>query len=136
MGLVDRGLWERRHVDASAIEEEFRGPKGRGWLLRWLPSRAHDNGMYLVFANGVGVDDDEIRTGCAMIIDPYGRIVSETCRACDDIVVADLDPSLFQQNTGRRWIRTRRPDLYQALVQSTGRELDTRTALREEKDFC
>ena len=25
-----------------------------GWLMRWLPSRAHDNGMFLVFSNGVG----------------------------------------------------------------------------------
>lgn len=26
------------------------------------------------FSNGVGVDDDEIRTGNSMILDPYGRI--------------------------------------------------------------
>ena len=31
--------------------------------MRWLPSRAHDNGMFLIFSNGVGVDDDGIRTG-------------------------------------------------------------------------
>ena len=28
-------------------EAELCGPKGRGWLMRWLPSRAHDNGMFL-----------------------------------------------------------------------------------------
>jgi hypothetical protein len=28
-----------------------------------LPARAHDNGVFLVYSNGVGVDDDEIRTG-------------------------------------------------------------------------
>ena len=42
--------------------------------MRWLPARAHDNGIFLVFSNGVGVDDDEVRTGNAMVIDPYGRV--------------------------------------------------------------
>jgi predicted amidohydrolase len=70
MGLIDRRLWDNRHTDPEAIEREFRGDKGRGWLMRWLPSRAHDNGLFLIFSNGVGVDDDEIRTGNAMILDP------------------------------------------------------------------
>lgn len=127
MGLVDRKLWENRHRDPEAIEEELRGPKGRGWLLRWLPARAHDNGLFLVFSNGVGIDDDEIRTGNAMILDPYGRILAETCKAGDDMVVADLEASLLHQCTGRRWIRSRRPELYAPLTAPTGAEEDTRT---------
>jgi hypothetical protein len=63
MGLVDKALWENRHADPEPIEAELRGPKGRGWLMRWLPARAHDNGLFLVYSNGVGVDDNEIRTG-------------------------------------------------------------------------
>ncbi len=126
MGLVDRRLWENRHADPQAIEEEFRGPKGRGWLMRWLPARAHDNGMFLIFSNGVGVDDDEIRTGNAMILDPYGRILAETWRAGDDMVIADLDESLLDKSTGSRWIRTRRPELYHPLTVPTGREEETR----------
>ena len=35
------------------------------------------------------LDDDEIRTGNAMVLDPYGRVLAETCRAGDDVVVAD-----------------------------------------------
>jgi len=70
MGLIDRSLWDNRAEDRETIEEEFRGPKGRGWIKRWLPARAHDNGLFLVFSNGVGVDDDEVRTGNAMILDP------------------------------------------------------------------
>src|ERR1051326_6590409 len=46
MGTIDRAHWDNRHVDAEAIEREFRGDKGRSWLMRWLPSRAHDNGMF------------------------------------------------------------------------------------------
>ncbi|HOZ48073.1 MAG TPA: nitrilase family protein [Candidatus Hydrogenedentes bacterium] len=126
MGLVDRVLWDNRARDPEAIEEEFRGPKGRAWLLRWLPTRAHDNGLFLVFSNGVGVDDDEVRTGNAMIIDPYGRILAETWKAADRMVVADLDARLAERNTGRRWIRTRRPELYGLLARPTGIEQDTR----------
>jgi predicted amidohydrolase len=54
MGLIDPALWEGRARDPAAIEAEFRGPKGREWLLRWLPSRAHDNGVFILFSNGVG----------------------------------------------------------------------------------
>ena len=43
--------------------------------MRWLPARAHDNGMFIIFSNGVGRDEEEVRTGNAMVIDPYGRIV-------------------------------------------------------------
>ncbi len=126
MGLVDRTAWERRHQDPETIEQELRGPKGRGWLMRWLPSRAHDNGIFLVFSNGVGVDDDEIRTGNSAIFDPYGRILAETWKAGDDMVVADLDASLLAESTGRRWIRTRRPELYSPLAVPTGNEVDVR----------
>lgn len=126
MGLIDRQLWDNRAQDAEAIEQEFRGPKGRGWLMRWLPSRAHDNGMFLIFSNGVGVDDDEIRTGNSMILDPHGRILVETCKAGDDMVVADLDGSLVGPSGGQDYLKARRPDLYGPLTEKTGREEDAR----------
>ena len=126
MGLIDPALWANRFADPGPIEREFRGDKGRGWLMRWLPSRAHDNGLFLIFSNGVGVDDDEIRTGNAMILDPYGRILAETHQAGDAMVIADLDASLLETATGRRWIRARRPELYEPLTVRTGRERDTR----------
>jgi predicted amidohydrolase len=127
MGVIDRALWDRRQLEPAAIEAEFRGDKGRGWLLRWLPARAHDNGLFLVFSNGVGTDDDEVRTGNAMILDPYGRILSETWLAADAMVVADLAASLRARCTGTRWIRARRPELYGPLTQPTGCEQNTRS---------
>ncbi len=133
MGLIDRRLWENRRADPEAIEAELRGPKGREWLTRWLPSRAHDNGMFLVFSNGVGVDDNEIRTGNAMVLDCYGRILAETWKPDDDMVVADLDTSLLERCTGRRWIRTRRPELYGPLAVPTGLEEDTRKVRFDKK---
>jgi predicted amidohydrolase len=133
MGLVERALWDNRGADPEAIEAELRGPKGREWLMRWLPSRAHDNGVFLIFSNGVGVDDDEIRTGNAMVLDPYGRILAETWRADDEMVVADLEASLLEQSTGRRWMRTRRPELYGPLTVPTGLEEDTRSVRFDEQ---
>lgn len=128
MGLIDPKLWHNRHADPQAIEEAFRGPKGREWLLRWLPARAHDNGLFLVFSNGVGEDTGEVRTGNAMILDPYGRILAETWQADDRMVTADLDLSLLPLSTGRRWIRGRKPELYGILTQPLGHEMDPRSA--------
>ena len=132
MGLIDRAVWDRRHEDPAAIEAEFRGQKGRGWITTWLPARAHDNGMFIAFSNGVGVDGDEIRTGNAMILDPFGRILVETWKAADDFVIADLDPALLQGTLGDMFLRTRRPELYQALLEKIGGETDMRTARFDE----
>ena len=127
MSRIDIQLWEERKTHLVELEAEFRGPKGRGWLMRWLPSRAHDNGMFLLFSNGVGRDDDEVRTGNAMILDPYGEILSESGSVDDDMVVAHLDASLLPFSSGQRWMKSRRPELYGLLTQKTGKEQDTRT---------
>ena len=132
MGVIDAQLWENRHADPKAIEREFLSEKGRGWLMRWLPSRAHDNGVFMIFANGVGVDDDEIRTGNAMILDPYGRILTETWKAANDMVVHDLDKALLHKATGREWMAARRPEMYTLLTQRTGLEKDTHILKFEE----
>jgi predicted amidohydrolase len=126
MKPVDHAIWARREQEPAAVEAELCGPKGRGWLMRWLPSRAHDNGMFLLFSNGIGPDDDEIRTGNAMVLDPYGEVIAETRAAGDAIVVADLDASLQPTSSGRRWMRARRPELYEALTRRTGNEQETR----------
>lgn len=129
MGVINRELWDNRLSQPKEIENELKGPKGKEWLMRWLPSRAHDNGMYVIFSNGVGVDDNEIRTGNSMIIDPYGRIVVETCKAGDDMVIADIDLSLVDGSTGRSWISTRRPELYEEMTRPSGNEISTREAI-------
>ena len=127
MGTIDPQVWQRRHDDPATIEAEILGPKGRQWLMRWLPARAHDNGLFLVFSNGIGVDDDEVRTGNSMILDPYGDVLAESLKAADDMVVANLDPTIQPSSTGRRWLKSRRPDLYDPLTKPTGIEQDTRT---------
>lgn len=132
MGVIERRVWEERRAHPAAIEAELTGDKGRAWLMRWLPSRAHDNGLFVVFSNGIGIDDDEVRTGNAMILDPYGRILAETWKADDAMVVADLDARLLEHSTGSRWISTRRPELYGPLTVPTGREKGTRAVRFDE----
>jgi predicted amidohydrolase len=133
MKPIDPSIWHARHKDPEALRREFQGDKGRAWLMRWLPSRAHDNGLFLLFANGVGLDDDEVRTGNAMILDPYGRTLAESDAIEDDLVVADLDLTLLPLSTGRRWIRGRRPELYGSLSLPLGHEMSPQEARFSEK---
>ena len=126
MGRIDVSLWKERESRRAELEEEFRGEKGRGWLMRWLPARAHDNGLFVLFSNGVGQDDNEVRTGNAMILDPYGRVLTETWAAEDCRVTANLDLSLIERSTGARWIKARRPELYDSLMNKADNQSDTR----------
>ncbi|MCT6518475.1 nitrilase family protein [Proteus vulgaris] len=124
MKPIPMALWENRHHDPQSLQEAFQGEHGRGWLMRWLPARAHDNGMFVLFSNGVGRDEEEIRTGNAMILDPYGRVIKESKAINDDMVIADLDLTLLDKSTGRRWITGRRPELYSILTTKLGNEQD------------
>lgn len=126
MKTIDPQLWEERETRADELLAEFQGPKGRGWLMRWLPSRAHDNGMFLLFSNGVGRDDDEVRTGNAMILDPYGEVLAESKALGNDMVIAEMDLSLIPTSNGKRWMKARRPELYSLIAQRTGEEEETR----------
>ena len=134
MGAIDVTLWENREKNPEVIEAEFKGPKGREWLLKWMPARAHDNGIYIIFSNGVGRDDNEVRTGNSMILDPYGDLLAETWKAGNDMVVADLKADTRHMCTGVRWIRSRRPELYDAIATPTGREKDIRTVRFSHED--
>lgn len=116
-GKIDRKLWDNRHRDPVPLAMEFQGPKGRGWLMHWLPTRAYENGVYYVFSNAVGVDHDTIKTGNAMVIDPYGEILVESKALGDDVVVALCTPEKIGRSGGRRYLRARRPELYAKLVE-------------------
>jgi len=126
MGLIDRELWDNRQADGDAIAAELVGPKGREWLMRWLPSRAYDNGCYLVFSNGIGPDGAEIRTGNAAILDPHGRVLAETSAAGDDMVVATLSPDSLEHCLGRMHCQARRPEMYGRLTEPVSQRVDTK----------
>ena len=115
-GFVDPELWKNKMANQDILRKEFDGPKGREWLLKWLPSRAYDNAVYAIFSNPIGMDDDQLKNGCSMIIDPYGDIIAE-CRLLDDeIATATLTPDKLEKAGGYRYIKARRPDLYKDIV--------------------
>jgi predicted amidohydrolase len=118
-GLVDPALWKNRLHDPVALRQEFEGPKGRGWLLRWLPARAWENGVYAVFTNPIGMDYGQVRNGNSMVLDPFGEIIAE-CRALDDdLCLAQCTREKIELSSGRRYLRARRPDLYTPLVEAS-----------------
>ena len=80
--------------------------------MKWLPSRAYDNAVYVIFSNPIGMDDDQLKNGCSMIIDPFGDILEECRKLDDDIVTATLSLEKLTQAGGHRYIQARRPDLY------------------------
>ena len=115
-GFVDPELWKNRESDPTSLRLEFDGMKGRGWLMKWLPSRAYDNGIYVVFSNPIGMDDDQLKNGCSMIIDPFGDVISECRTLGDDFVTAVITPEKLTQSGGYRYLQARRPDLYRDII--------------------
>jgi 5-aminopentanamidase len=115
-GFVDPELWANRETDPTSLRLEFEGMKGRSWLMKWLPARAYDNGIYVIFSNPIGMDDDQLKNGCSMIIDPFGDILEE-CRTFDDsFVTATVTPEKLMQSGGYRYLKARRPELYRDIL--------------------
>jgi hypothetical protein len=66
----------------------------------------------------VGIDDDTIKPGLAMILDPFGEVLVESRVLGDDVVVALLTAEKLTQSSRRRYLRARRPELYGKLVET------------------
>jgi predicted amidohydrolase len=120
-GYVDDKYWQNRETDPVSLRLEFDGPKGRGWLMRWLPARAYDNGVYYAFTNPIGYDGEHLKNGNSMIIDPYGEILSEIKSFEDDITIATITKEKIPLSGGFRYKNARRPDLYRDII---GKEHD------------
>jgi len=115
-GFVDPELWIKRDIDPAPLRAEFDGLKGREWLMKWLPARAYDNAVYVIFANAIGMDDDQLKNGCSMIIDPYGGIVAECRKLGDDIACATLQSDHLTLAGGSRYLAARKPELYGDII--------------------
>jgi predicted amidohydrolase len=111
-GTVDPEVWHNRERNPVRCRQEFDGPKGRGWLMRWLPARAYENGVFAIYTNPIGVEAGTIKPGGSMILDPFGEILEECRTLGDEVVVATLDPEKIQVASGQSYIRARRPELY------------------------
>lgn len=115
-GFADPALWANREADPTSLRLEFDGLKGRAWLMKWLPARAYDNAVYVVFSNPIGMDDDQLKNGCSMIIDPFGDILVECRQLGNDVVTATCTPEKLRQAGGYRYRSARRPDLYRDII--------------------
>lgn len=115
-GFVDPALWTDRVANEKMLRQEFDGLKGRAWLMKWLPARAYDNGIYAIFSNPIGMDDDQLRNGCSMIIDPFGEIIAECRELGDGFVLAELTRDKLSNAGGSRYIKARKPDLYRDII--------------------
>ena len=115
-GFVDPKLWENREADPTSLRMEFDGLKGRAWLMKWLPARAYDNALYAVFSNPIGMDDDQLKNGCSMVLDPYGDILAECRNFSDDFVMATLTEEKLKLAGGYRYMKARRPELYKDII--------------------
>ena len=115
-GFIDPALWHNRENDPTSLRLEFDGMKGRAWLMKWLPARAYDNAVYVVFSNPIGMDDDQLKNGCSMIIDPFGDILSECRILGDGFTTAVLTRDKLTQAGGHRYTLARKPDLYRDII--------------------
>jgi 5-aminopentanamidase len=115
-GFVDAKLWEDKISNAAVLRKEFDGDKGRNWLMKWLPARAYDNGVYVVFSNPIGLDDEQLKNGCSMILNPFGEIMAE-CRSLEnESAIAEISPELLKLAGGYRYRNARRPELYGKII--------------------
>ena len=115
-GFVDDTLWQNRAHDPEALRAEFDGPKGREWLMRWLPARAYDNGVYYVFTNPIGYDGSHLKNGNSLVLDPYGSLMTEIRSFENAISLATLTEEKLARAGGRRYRNARRPELYRSII--------------------
>ncbi|SKB30011.1 Predicted amidohydrolase [Salegentibacter holothuriorum] len=115
-GYVAHKYWENRENDPIPLRMEFDGPKGRRWLMRWLPARAYDNGVYYAFTNPIGYDGEHLKNGNSMIIDPYGEVLSEIRSFENDITVSKITKEKIQSSGGWRYKNARKPELYKDIL--------------------
>ena len=115
-GFVDPELWKDKKANQQILNKEFDSLKGREWLMKWLPARAYDNAIYAIFSNAIGMDDDQLKNGRSMIIDPFGDIMAECRELEDEIVIAELTEDKLTKAGGYRYMKARRPDLYRDII--------------------
>ncbi|MBE9512338.1 MAG: nitrilase family protein [Bacteroidetes bacterium] len=115
-GYVDDKLWQEREINPDPLRKEFDGPKGREWLMRWLPARAYDNGVYYVFTNPIGYDGEHLKNGNSMILDPYGDVLTEIKSFENHISIATATDDKLTLSGGYRYKKARKPALYKDII--------------------
>jgi N-carbamoylputrescine amidase len=91
----------------------------RRTVLTYVPSRAYDNGVYVVHLDQVGEASADMRfPGFSVILGPDGQVLAETRGGREEMIVADLNSRIFEDVRSRPdfSLRARRPDIYDELT--------------------
>jgi predicted amidohydrolase len=95
-----------------------------------IPTRAMENTVYVMAVNRVGQESGFRFIGASSIVDPSGRSLARASADSEEILLADIDPSIARQKRlvrvpGRHEIdriADRRPRFYETLVRPNGRD--------------
>jgi N-carbamoylputrescine amidase len=82
-----------------------------------IRGQAIANGVYIAAANRIGVEGVTFY-GSSFICDPMGNIVAQADRSETELIMADLDPKIF--NEWRRLfplLKQRRPEIYTRIIE-------------------
>jgi N-carbamoylputrescine amidase len=76
------------------------------------------NGVFIAAANRIGHEPPVRFYGSSFICDPTGQILAQASRDQTEVIIADLDPSIFTRYRGLfPLLRQRKPDTYGRLVE-------------------
>jgi predicted amidohydrolase len=81
------------------------------------------------------MDDDQVKNGCSMILDPFGDVMTECRTFDDDIVTAILTPDKLTQSGGYRYRKARRPELYRNIIGQPHKTEQKVSWMTQQNDF-
>jgi len=105
-----------------ASPRETAQAKQERWL-RYLASRAYDNGIFVVACNHAGKEDNLSFGGGTMVFSPRGEVLAQAKVEGEDMIVTDLKGSALKdvrQSPHGYFLGRRRPELYHGLVRKQG----------------
>ncbi|MEJ2723236.1 MAG: nitrilase-related carbon-nitrogen hydrolase [Deltaproteobacteria bacterium] len=89
--------------------------KMESWM-RHLPSRAFDNGLFLVACNQVGKSGEGLSfPGVALALNPAGRVMEAYCGHREEMILVKLSRDVLEEIRKHRmkyFLPNRRPELY------------------------
>ncbi len=92
--------------------------KMKSWL-RHLPSRAFDNGLFVVACNQVGETADGLAfPGVILALGPSGRIINSYCGSKEKMILVDFkakELETVRNHRMRYFLPNRRPELYHSI---------------------
>jgi predicted amidohydrolase len=62
------------------------------------------------------MDDDQLKNGCSMVLDPFGDVVAECRELGEAMAVAVCSREKLEMAGGFRYKKARRPELYGHII--------------------